>query len=305
LIRISIIVITSLFFSAYSQNDSSYIFILGNTQDAGVPHIGCEQEFCKKNHNSNKNYFATSIAVVDPKLSQFTLFEASPDITSQLNYISTSLFKRFILPNNIYITHAHIGHYTGLMYLGRESLGAKGVNVRVLPKMSDFLQNNGPWDQLINLNNIDIEDISFNKPTSIFKNIEIIPLEVPHRDEYSETAGYIIKGGNKTALFIPDIDKWDKWDKDINEMVKKYDYLLLDATFYDEKEINRDINEIPHPLVKETLSLFKNMSLKDRSKIYFIHMNHTNMMLDPNSKLSRLVLSKGFNIARLGQKLYL
>ena len=305
MIRISIIVITSLCFSAYSQNDSSYIFILGNTQDAGVPHIGCEQEFCKKNYNSNKNYFATSIAVVDPKLSQFTLFEASPDITSQLNYISTSLFKRFILPNNIYITHAHIGHYTGLMYLGRESLGAKGVNVRVLPKMSDFLQNNGPWDQLIKLNNIDLEDISFNKPTSIFKNIEIIPLEVPHRDEYSETAGYIIKGGNKTALFIPDIDKWDKWDKDINEMVKKYDYLLLDATFYDEKEINRDINEIPHPLVKETLSLFKNMSLKDRSKIYFIHMNHTNMMLDPNSKLSRLVLSKGFNIARLGQKLYL
>jgi pyrroloquinoline quinone biosynthesis protein B len=278
---------------------------LGNTQDAGAPHIGCEQEFCKKNHNSNKKYFATSIAVVDPKLSQFTLFEASPDITSQLNYISTSLFKRFILPNNIYITHAHIGHYTGLMYLGRESLGAKGVNVRVLPKMSDFLQNNGPWDQLIKLNNIDVEDISFNKPTSIFKNIEIIPLKVPHRDEYSETAGYIIKGGNKTALFIPDIDKWDMWDKDINEMVKKYDYLLLDATFYDEKEINRDINEIPHPLVKETLSLFKNMSLKDRSKIYFIHMNHTNMMLDPNSKLSRLVLSKGFNIARLGQKLYL
>ena len=305
MIRISIIVITSLCFSAYSQNDSSYIFILGNTQDAGVPHIGCEQEFCKKNRNSNKNFFATSIAVVDPKLSQFTLFEASPDITSQLNYISTSLFKRFILPNNIYITHAHIGHYTGLMYLGRESLGAKGVNVRVLPKMSDFLQNNGPWDQLIKLNNIDLEDISFNKPTSIFKNIEIIPFEVPHRDEYSETAGYIIKGGNKTALFIPDIDKWDKWDKDINEMVKKYDYLLLDATFYDEKEINRDINEIPHPLVKETLSLFKNMSLKDRSKIYFIHMNHTNMMLDPNSKLSRLVLSKGFNIARLGQKLYL
>ena len=304
MIRISVILL-SLSFSAFSQNDSSYIFILGNTQDAGVPHIGCEQEFCKNNYNSNQHYFATSIAVVDPKSSQYTLFEASPDITSQLNYISNLLFKRFILPNNIYITHAHIGHYTGLMYLGRESLGASGLNVRALPKMTNFLKNNGPWNQLVKLNNIDLEEIEFDKISSIFNNIEIIPVQVPHRDEYSETAGYIIKGKNKTALFIPDIDKWERWNKDINEMVKKYDYLLLDATFYDEKEINRDINEIPHPLVKESLDLFKNMSLNDKSKIYFIHMNHTNMMLDPESDLSKSVLSKGFNIARVGQKLYL
>ena len=304
MIRASFILL-SLSFSAFSQTDSSYIFILGNTQDAGVPHIGCEQEFCKNSYNSKESYFATSIAVVDPNSEQYTLFEASPDITAQLNYISNSLFERFILPTNIYITHAHIGHYTGLMYLGRESLGANEVSVRVLPKMSDFLKNNGPWEQLVKLNNIDLEEIYFDKTSSIFNNIEIIPLQVPHRDEYSETAGYIIKGRHKTALFIPDIDKWERWDKDINDMVKKYDYLLLDATFYEEKEINRDINEIPHPLVKETLNLFKNISSKDKNKIYFIHMNHTNMMLDPDSELSRLVLSKGFNIARIGQKLYL
>ena len=139
MIRASFILL-SLSFSAFSQTYSSYIFILGNTQDAGVPHIGCEQEFCKNNYNSKESYFATSIAVVDPNSEQYTLFEASPDITAQLNYISNSLFKRFILPNNIYITHAHIGHYTGLMYLGRESLGSSEVNVRVLPKMSDFLK---------------------------------------------------------------------------------------------------------------------------------------------------------------------
>ena len=304
MIRLSLILL-SLSFSAFSQTYSSYIFILGNTQDAGVPHIGCEQEFCKNKYNSKESYFATSIAVVDTNLEQYTLFEASPDITAQLNYISNSLFKKFILPTNIYITHAHIGHYTGLMYLGRESLGANEVSVRVLPKMSDFLENNGTWEQLVKLNNIDLEEIYFDKTSSIFNNIEIIPLQVPHRDEYSETAGYIIKGRYKTALFIPDIDKWERWDKDINDMVKKYDYLLLDATFYEEKEINRDINEIPHPLVKETLNLFKNISSKDKNKIYFIHMNHTNMMLDPDSELSRLVLSKGFNIARIGQKLYL
>jgi pyrroloquinoline quinone biosynthesis protein B len=278
---------------------------LGNTQDAGVPHIGCEQEFCKNNYNSKESYFATSIAVVEPNLEQYTLFEASPDITAQLNYISNSLFERFILPTNIYITHAHIGHYTGLMYLGRESLGANGVNVRVLPKMSDFLKNNGPWGQLVKLNNIDLEEIYFEKTSSIFNNIEIIPLQVPHRDEYSETAGYIIKGRYKTALFIPDIDKWEKWDIDLSQLAKEFDFLLIDATFYDSKEINRDISEIPHPLVTETIDLLSGLSLENRNKVFFIHMNHTNMMLDPNSELSKLVTSKGFNIARLGQKLYL
>jgi len=304
LIRVSFIFL-SLSFSALSQTESSYIFILGNTQDAGVPHIGCEQEFCKNNYNSKESYFATSIAVVEPNLEQYTLFEASPDITAQLNYISNSLFERFILPTNIYITHAHIGHYTGLMYLGRESLGANGVNVRVLPKMSDFLKNNGPWGQLVKLNNIDLEEIYFEKTSSIFNNIEIIPLQVPHRDEYSETAGYIIKGKNKMALFIPDIDKWEKWDIDLSQLAKEFDFLLIDATFYDSKEINRDISEIPHPLVTETIDLLSGLSLENRNKVFFIHMNHTNMMLDPNSELSKLVTSKGFNIARLGQKLYL
>jgi len=304
LIRVSFIFL-SLSFSALSQTESSYIFILGNTQDAGVPHIGCEQEFCKNNYNSKESYFATSIAVVEPNLEQYTLFEASPDITAQLNYISNSLFERFILPTNIYITHAHIGHYTGLMYLGRESLGANGVNVRVLPKMSDFLKNNGPWGQLVKLNNIDLEEIYFEKTSSIFNNIEIIPLQVPHRDEYSETAGYIIKGRYKTALFIPDIDKWEKWDIDLSQLAKEFDFLLIDATFYDSKEINRDISEIPHPLVTETIDLLSGLSLENRNKVFFIHMNHTNMMLDPNSKLSKLVTSKGFNIARPGQKLYL
>ena len=79
----------------------------------------------------------------------------------------------------------------------------------------------------------------------------------------------------------------------------------MDATFYDSKEINRDISEIPHPLVSETISLLDNLTTEDKSKVYFIHMNHTNMMLDPKSDLTDYILSKGFNIARLGLKLEL
>ena len=295
--------ILSITIPIYAQ--SEYIYILGNTQDAGMPHIGCKHKFCLENFAKYEEFYVTSIAVINSDLDKYILFEATPDITYQLNYLKDNIFKDFLLPEAIYITHAHIGHYTGLMYFGREALGSKDLLVKVLPKMSNFLKTNGPWSQLVNLNNIQIQNTEFDKSNSELRNINVTPIKVPHRDEYSETAGYIIKGKNKKALFIPDIDKWEKWYKNLIELVKDFDYLLLDATFYDSDEINRDISEIPHPLVSETMNLLNSLSKKNKSKIYFIHMNHTNPMLDTNSDLSKLVISKGFNIARLGQKLYL
>ena len=290
-------------FINFVNGQSEYIYILGNVQDAGLPHIGCKHEFCKEKFNEFEEYFTTSIAVIDPLSNKYILFEATPDLPYQLNYLDKKIFKNFFLPESIFITHAHIGHYAGLMYFGREALGSKDLKVNVLPKMANFLKTNGPWSQLVEINNIKIQEINFGQKTNHLSNISVTPIKVPHRDEYSETAAYEIIGKNKKALFIPDIDKWEKWGKDLLELVKEYDYLLLDATFYDSKEINRDISEIPHPLVCETIGLLDNLTTKDKSKVYFIHMNHTNMMLDPKSNLSKYVTSKGFNIARLGLKL--
>ena len=282
---------------------TEYIYILGNVQDAGLPHIGCQHKFCKEKFSEFEEYFTTSIAVVDPAEKKYILFEASPDIPYQLNYLEKEIFNEFLLPESIFITHAHIGHYTGLMYFGREALGAKNLIIKVLPKMSNFLKTNGPWSQLVDINNIKIQKLSFGSKTNELRNITVTPIQVPHRDEYSETAGFIIEGRNKKALFIPDIDKWEKWDKNLKQLVYEFDYLLLDATFYDSKEINRDISEIPHPLVTETINLLDDLSPEHKNKVYFIHMNHTNLMLDPSSDLTKLVVSKGFNITRLGLKL--
>ena len=270
-----------------------------------MPHIGCKHKFCLDNFSKYEEFYVTSIAVINSDLNKYILFEATPDITYQLNHLKDNVFHEFLLPQAIYITHAHIGHYSGLMYFGREALGSKNLLVKVLPKMSNFLKANGPWSQLVNLSNIQIQSTKFDLSNSELSNIDVTPIQVPHRDEYSETAGYIIKGKSKKALFIPDIDKWEKWDKNLIDIVKDFDYLLLDATFYDSMEINRDISEIPHPLVSETINLLNSLSEENKSKVYFIHMNHTNPMLNPNSDLSKSIINKGFNIARLGQKLYL
>ena len=70
-------------------------------------------------------------------------------------------------------------------------------------------------------------------------------------------------------------------------------------------EINRDIDEIPHPLVIETMDLLSELTDYQKDKVHFIHMNHTNQMLDQTCDITRNVLNKGFNIARLGEKFHL
>ena len=288
-----------LVFFSYSQTiESDYIQVLGVVQDAGYPHIGCEKDCCKV--VSPGDYFVSCLGLVDKTNNKRYLFDATPDIHNQINLLEK--FPDANLIDGIFLTHAHIGHYTGLMYLGREGLGGKNIMVYALKRMARFLTKNGPWDQLVKLNNISIQTISNKEFVKLSDNIFVIPIRVPHRDEYSETVGYKIIGKSKKILFIPDIDKWDEWKKSIIEEVKLVDYAFIDGTFYNGSELNRDMREIPHPSIEETLQLFSNQPLAERNKIYFIHINHTNPILTNKNGIRDLVESLGFNIAERGLK---
>ena len=288
-----------LVFFSYSQTiESDYIQVLGVVQDAGYPHIGCEKDCCKV--VSPGDYFVSCLGLVDKTNNKRYLFDATPDIHNQINLLEK--FPEANLIDGIFLTHAHIGHYTGLMYLGREGLGGKNIMVYALKRMARFLTKNGPWDQLVKLNNISIQTISNKEFVKLSKNIFVMPIRVPHRDEYSETVGYKIIGKSKKILFIPDIDKWDEWKKSIIEEVKLVDYAFIDGTFYNGSELNRDMREIPHPSIEETLQLFSNQPLAERNKIYFIHINHTNPILTNKNGIKDMVEGLGFNIAKRGLK---
>ena len=288
-----------LVFFSYSQTiESDYIQVLGIVQDAGYPHIGCEKDCCKV--VSPGDYFVSCLGLVDKTNNKRYLFDATPDIHNQINLLEK--FPDSNLIDGIFLTHAHIGHYTGLMYLGREGLGSRSIMVYALKRMAKFLTKNGPWDQLVKLNNISIQTISNKEFVKLSENIFVIPIRVPHRDEYSETVGYKIIGKSKKILFIPDIDKWDEWKKSIIEEVKLVDYAFIDGTFYNGSELNRDMREIPHPSIEETLQLFSNQPLAERNKIYFIHINHTNPILTNKNGIRDMVESLGFNIAERGLK---
>ncbi len=279
--------------------------ILGTVQDAGSPHIACKKECCvhlfENPDNARK---IVSLGLVDNENQQTFLFEATPDITEQLKMLKKAAsWPAKEIPNGIFLTHAHMGHYTGLMYLGKEATNAAETPVFVMPKMQRFLQNNGPWSQLVAEKNIALRSLQDATKSRLNPNCSIRPLTVPHRDEFSETVGYQIIGPTKKALFIPDIDKWEKWNKKIIDEIAKVDFAFIDATFYDGAEINnRDISQIPHPFVIESMAMFEKLPMSEKQKIYFIHFNHTNPLLNQESTEAKKVMTKGFRIARINDR---
>lgn len=276
-----------------------FLVVLGTVQDAGSPHLNCKKECCAELlKNPDPSRKVVSLAVVDPDNEKKYLFEASPDIRSQLASLNElDGYESSDFPDAIFITHAHIGHYTGLMYLGRESANADSVPVYTMPRMKNFIENNGPWSQLVNLGNIVPKTLDTSEVIQL-GTVTVDCFLVPHRDEYSETVGFRIKGPNKSVLFIPDIDKWHKWDRSIIEFISSVDYAFLDATFFDGEEIRqRDISEIPHPFVIESMALFDGLPDEEKQKIYFIHLNHTNPLLNSDSEQHKRVISKKYNIS--------
>ena len=295
-------------FSQEKENKSSEILlkVLGTIQDGGIPHMGCSKECCSNYFLSKKSRIGvSSLGVSNLKYNTNYIIDATPYINFQLIDLIGNADPSKKL-NGIFLTHAHMGHYAGLLNFGRESLNSKNIPLYLMPKFYNFILNNGPWNQLVELNNIKLNKIYNREKVILHNNLSFTPIQVPHRDEYSETVGYVIEGIHKKALYIPDIDKWAKWEVSIVEMIKSVDYAFLDGTFFDEKEINnRDISEIPHPFIIESLKLFKELEESEKSKVYFIHLNHTNPVLNSESSEYKKVISAGFNIAKTGMEFFL
>ena len=281
-----------------------YLVVLGTAQDAGFPQANCNKKCCEDAWNiPEKRKFVSCIAIVDPKSKQQWIFDATPDIKFQLNLLEK--VSKINPINGIFLTHAHIGHYTGLMQLGREVMGTHNLPVFAMKRMENFIKNNAPWDQLEKIKNININRLKKDSAVNINTRIKVTPFLVPHRDEYSETVGYKIETLRKSVLFIPDIDKWHLWEKDIAKIITEIDYAFIDGTFYKDGELERDMSNIPHPFVVESMEVLKNLSNKDKSKVYFIHLNHTNPLLQENSFERKTVISKGFNYAKQGMTILL
>jgi pyrroloquinoline quinone biosynthesis protein B len=303
MLRIAIIlVILVLTVKAFSV--SPYIVVLGVGQDAGVPQMGCGSPFCRAAWaDPELRQTVSSIALIDPETRGRWIFDATPDLPEQFEFLKRTSRDRSNDITGIFLTHAHIGHYTGLMYLGRESISSKGVPVYAMPRMKQMLEQNAPWSQLISLKNIAISSLDDGVRVKLNDRLSVTPFTVPHRDEFSETVGFRIESGSKSLIFIPDIDKWQKWSTPLEDLVRSADYLLLDGTFFSDGEIDRPMSEVPHPFVSETMEMLRTIPRNERSRIYFIHFNHSNPLVQGNKRKLREVRQKGFRVATRGLRL--
>ena len=304
---VRILLVGLLALSPVAPADDVFIEVLGIAQDAGYPQANCYQPHCLRAwENPGLRRKATSIAVIDRSSRHKYLFDATPDLREQLYALQQVAPDGDYSLGAVFLTHAHMGHYAGLIHFGREAAGTHGIPVFAMPRLADFLASNGPWDQLVRLENITLEPLQHGRPVPLGPGLTVTPFQVPHRDEYSETVGYRIDGPSKSAVFIPDIDKWEMWDVDIRDIVRSVDYALIDATFFRDGELRgRDMSKIKHPFVAESMDLLDTLDKQERARVIFIHMNHTNPLLLDGSAAQQEVERRGYRYAREGMRLAL
>lgn len=284
---------------------SAELVVLGTSQDAGTPQIGHPEDPAWKNPALRAT--ASSLALVDRATGKRYLFDATPDLREQLQWLDTHYPARGLGIDGIFLTHAHIGHYAGLMFLGRESAGSRGVPVYAMPRMAKFLTDNGPWGQLVTLSNISLKPLNEGAPATLGSQLAVTPYAVPHRDEYSETVGFVIAGTSGRALYLPDIDSWELWESRthirIEEMIAKVDVAYIDATFFDDSELPPAIAaKVPHPRITASMARFAGLPAEVRARVRFIHLNHTNPARFTDSAARARIKAAGFGMAETGER---
>lgn len=295
---------TALWAGQEASPQAPYLVVLGIAQDGGAPQTGSKQHPGWEDPAQVR--LVVSLGLVDPRSGGRWMFEATPDFKYQLHRLDqTAPHPDSPGLQGIFLTHAHIGHYTGLMLLGHESLGARLVPVYAMPRMSEFLQSNGPWDQLVRYGNIQLRGLQADQPVELAADLKVTPLRVPHRQEYSEVVGFRIDGPQRSVLFIPDIDSWEEWDEQgtrIEDLIRKVDVAYLDGSFFANGEIpGRDMSGFPHPFITHSMERFASLPAEERAKIRFIHLNHTNPALSPDSTARMVVSEAGMRVAREGE----
>jgi len=272
--------------------------LLGVAQDGGVHQAGCECVNCRQAWaDPALRQWVACLALVDRASKQSWLIDATPDFREQLHALQD------IAPDcplgGIVLTHAHVGHYAGLMHLGREVMGARDLPLYVTPRLADFLRDNAPWSQLVALRNVQLRLLSPNVEVPLGPNLWLTPLLVPHRDELGDTLAFVVRGRKRRRLFYcPDIDAWEPWEHDLRGFVAGNDVALLDATFFSASELQgRDVAEVPHPLVTDTAARLAGVDCDVR----LIHLNHTNPLLKPGPERDWLQ-GQGIRVGAFGDQ---
>ncbi len=276
------------------------LIVLGIAQDGGLPHYGCRRECCVDARRTGRVLDPACVAVVDHDSGRALLIEATPSIERQVARLDADTGATVAA---VAITHAHVGHYLGLAQFGREVAATDAIPVYGSARFLDFLRQHGPWRQLVELRQIALRRIDEGIPFEPLPGLRVTAMTVPHRDEYSDTLAFKIHGPNRTVLFVPDVDRFDAAPGLLDRLLDGVDVAYLDATFYDGRELpGRDLREIPHPPMTDTMERLAQRARRAPGSLRFIHLNHTNPALH-DAALRADVERRGFRIAEPGERI--
>ncbi|HIC88804.1 MAG TPA: pyrroloquinoline quinone biosynthesis protein PqqB [Anaerolineae bacterium] len=276
---------------------SAEAILLGIAQDGGVPHAGCNCDNCRRAWaDSAFRQWVACLGLVDHTNGQSWLIDATPDFPEQLHALND------LAPDcplaGIVLTHAHIGHYSGLIYLGREVMDTRSMPVYATPRLADFLRHNAPWSQLVALHNVSLRLLTPDDETWLSPDLRLIPVLVPHRDESSDTVAFVVRGPSRQLFYSPDIDGWDRWERNLRDFIAEMDVALLDATFFSSDELpGREMSDVPHPLATDTAERLVGVDCDVR----LIHLNHTNPLLAPGLERDWLA-KRGIGVGAFGER---
>ncbi len=277
--------------------------LLGAAQDAGLPQAGCDCPRCQAAHQDPSRRRAVAcLGLVDRQAGRSWLVDATPDFREQLHAL------RQAAPGcplaGILLTHAHMGHYTGLIHLGREAWNTQELPLFASPAMCRFLRTHAPWSQLVDLGNVRLHPLTPDRPFALSPRLQAIPIPVPHRNEWSDTLAFLVEGPARRLFYCPDIDGWQAWERDLGTFLGEADVALLDGTFFGPRELpGRDLAEIPHPLAQETARRVRDARDGRRvgCQVKLIHLNHTNPLWDPGPEREWLA-EQGVGVGKEGER---
>ena len=271
--------------------------LIGTAQDAGVPQTGCYCPRCTRARgNAYFRHYTAALGLVDRVTQSYWLIDATPDFREQLHLMHEAAPDCTL--RGIFLTHGHIGHYTGLIHIGKEAMNTHDLPIYATASLCAFLRNNGPWSLLVSNGNINLCELQ-PEQAILLGDVKITPIPVPHRGEFTDTMAYALRGSNLSLFYCPDIDRWEQWRYDVREVVSHTDISLLDGSFFSGNELpGRDMSKIPHPQVTDTVNRLQGV----QTQVYFIHFNHSNPLLDANSPERHWLQSQGFAVGEQGQR---
>jgi pyrroloquinoline quinone biosynthesis protein B len=284
------------------------IVILGSAQDGGVPHAGCLCPNCRAarlDHSRRRLPASLGIRSGD----DWAMIDATSAFEEQLHALwsrrpssKDHAAERYRPPETLLLTHAHTGHYSGLWQLDRSVLSARGVRVLAPPRTAGFLRRQEPWAAMIDEGFIQIEALAWDEEFELYAGVRVTAFEVPHRAgpaaagaPPTDTAAFLIRGPSGSALYLPDIDSWEDWERDVVEVVGGVNVAILDGTFWASPTSAR----VPHPPIVETMERLQ-VLVDGGARIVFTHLNHSNPVLIDGGAEAMHVAANGFEVAREG-----